>query len=1120
MKTKIGLPLGLALVMFIGIFTTMLALGALNPQRASAITTVTVTLASSDGGTSTGNVDIRATTAVTFSAQDSNLVSNTLTISLPLIFDVTEEDKIEDASKWVLGGTAPSSVELTVGAAGVGSADDTPHTILLTTGSGMSEIAVTPPAVGTIPVDYRPDANTGLKLAIEGATGVTISVEVSTEPDLPGTSAEFDIDPAPAVDGGFSVNVGYSLPGEVSSYSFPVTAEEEFGADDTLTITFPVGTGLGAMSVGTADNWTLGGSVPQTVTVTVSERMVELKAPSSNFGTITTGNDIVVEALESAGIVNPPAGTGLTFSVTTNEAPNAGVSVGFNITHDPTVNDVTVTQDPTDPGAGARYQIIFTTAYGLSEGTDEIILNIDQNFGVPSSLSNQDVRISADGVAGTTGSTANQSRPLDDAPRYRVLPGTDNRKEYRISIPDMDASPDRNASIAADATVTLTLQANAGFTNPTEASTEDIRVSTSRQTTEVGADVVTPVLLFSDDIADNRNKPLTVTGKGFKNGTTATVYLDKNQNGIKDSGDTDLVSVPVGSDDTFEATFNVTVPPFEALPKKNVINAVDGEAPPNTVEWILPTDDPTADDYEGRTNNAKMAGAPTFEVEGLITVSPNTVGIGDTLTIDLKDWPNEQITELKIGDVNHLPTSPLTVTNNVLQFDIQVKNGVGLGTQQVEIASGDERDNTNVLISGADLIVTPSAAVPNQTVNVTGRGFSNGATINHPGDTSSVTFDGNAQLLKTAGIYDTAGTLTNPEESAASRRINGGKRLDVDNGGNWSASIVIPVTSGTTTPGPHELKIKDSGGREGVVIITLTERSITLDPPASRVGTMVTATGHGYPGRNSSEGAAGVQVVQIQYNELGTFRTVASVTPDSSGSFTTTFRVPLNAGIPSTNSVRATFNYDDSATGVSTGDIPTSATHEVPEGTISLSQTEATPGDNITVSGEGFKAYTSVTSVFVGDIEVTPSPKPNTGETGSFTATFLMPQADLGIKNIEVKVGNTTASASLNVVEESTEPMMPGMMPGEAMAPAMAFAAAIAEDNLITVYHFDPATQSEAPNFGWTLYDARPLFMGGNNLDMVNPGGFYFVEVSENQMGVTLGGRTMDLYAGLNPIVW
>ena len=87
-------------------------------------------------------------------------------------------------------------------------------------------------------------------------------------------------------------------------------------------------------------------------------------------------------------------------------------------------------------------------------------------------------------------------------------------------------------------------------------------------------------MLFSDDKADNRNKPLTITGKGFKNGTTAVVYLEEMVNGgvVKE---TDLISILVGSDDTFEATFNVTVPPFKAG-KGNMIKAKDGETPPNT----------------------------------------------------------------------------------------------------------------------------------------------------------------------------------------------------------------------------------------------------------------------------------------------------------------------------------------------------------------------------------------------------------------------------------------------------------------------------------------------------------------------------------------------------------
>ena len=44
--------------------------------------------------------------------------------------------------------------------------------------------------------------------------------------------------------------------------------------------------------------------------------------------------------------------------------------------------------------------------------------------------------------------------------------------------------------------------------------------------------------------------------------------------------------------------------------------------------------------------------------------------------------------------------------------------------------------------------------------------------------------------------------------------------------------------------------------------------------------------------------------------------------------------------------------------------------------------------------------------------------------------------------------------------------------------------------------------------------------MSGNNLDSIEPGQFYTVEVSEDQMGVTLGSQTVDLYAAFTPIRW
>ena len=83
------------------------------------------------------------------------------------------------------------------------------------------------------------------------------------------------------------------------------------------------------------------------------------------------------------------------------------------------------------------------------------------------SLSPSAVRIRANDI--TTDGVADQNRALDLAPVYRVIPGTDGRKEYKIRIPNMDGTPDNpKASISAGAMVTLTLLSTSGFTNPTE----------------------------------------------------------------------------------------------------------------------------------------------------------------------------------------------------------------------------------------------------------------------------------------------------------------------------------------------------------------------------------------------------------------------------------------------------------------------------------------------------------------------------------------------------------------------------------------------------------------------------------------------------------------------------
>ncbi len=114
----------------------------------------------------------------------------------------------------------------------------------------------------------------------------------------------------------------------------------------------------------------------------------------------------------------------------------------------------------------------------------------------------------------------------------------------------------------------------------------------------------------------------------------------------------------------------------------------------------------------------------------------------------------------------------------------------------------------------------------------------------------------------------------------------------MDNGGNWSASIVIPISSTTTTAGVHQLKVIDSSGREGIVDLVIPERTLNLDPLESRVGTTVRVTGAGYPANNTKSGADSVPTVSIIYSIGATTKNVATVTPDASGGFSTSFQVP------------------------------------------------------------------------------------------------------------------------------------------------------------------------------------------------------------------------------------
>ena len=722
------------------------------------------------------------------------------------------------------------------------------------------------------------------------------------------------------------------------------------------------------------------------------------------------------------------------------------------------------------------------------------------------------------------GQTAGIRNPTESKPDegHGVIVGSMAYKPGNDSATAGPASGTSGVAVDADGNaVPLTLSgykvqvatSNSPSRVATNASVNDCYPDDDMRTGPCGAVIPRKITLSDQDGA--RGSTITVVGKGFRNSLTATVWNDENGNGRRDPTENDLTTgLTTGSDD-FTATVTITNPPFSSITATNGINAVDGR------NRTIITGRTYTNPISGTTYEERI---PQYILESSILVTPGTASIGDTVQVTARDFLgngviSDETTRISIGGVSVPVVSGDSVSSTGdATFDITIPNGVASGTQNLVVSDGPKGDvrkkddatygyltshdivNTggarfNMVISGAQLTVTPSEnLVPNQTVTLVGRGFSTGGTaeINVDRGESGATISGDDTYLK-----------------AFSENLNEGHEVEIDNAGNWSASFVIPVTSTTTTPGDHELTITDTDGRSGTVVLNTSPRTLTLTPPSGRVGTRVQIEGVGFPADNRAVGSSTTESVSIRYSEGAIPRTVVTLTPDGSGNIRGWFTVPLGAGIPSTNAVRATFQVDRVT-------VTTSAVHEVPRAGITLDPESGPSGTVVTITGEGFKRFTNVGDIMVGTLAV--GEAGHTDGAGTFHAEFLVPGANTGAQAITVEVGNTTASATFTVTDD---PFVPTPAPEAApMPPADALAAVIAnENNLVRVWQFDASMQNEAPDFGWSLYDPRPLFADANTIEMVSGGKFYWINV-QNEQTAMLGGKQRTLYAGWNPVTW
>ena len=741
----------------------------------------------------------------------------------------------------------------------------------------------------------------------------------------------------------------------------------------------------------------------------------------------------------------------------------------------------------TDPGKTTRYDLNFTVPKAVDTQNDDLEIKLE-DFGVPSSISSGSIAITVDDVEADVGDLVQDH---NFTPEDVAVSG----ENLIITIGDMFTRDDtkEDFEISGGSEITVVIRQSAGISNPTEAGSYGpvikIRNNFEYDWDAEVDDVKTypmlteefPRIISLSEEDGGLGDVVEATGKGFKNSTSLTFFVDKavqrdddndsdtpmaNDDGDPDTDDPvpngkleldeDVLCVAeVGGDDVGTCEFTVSSPTFKG--GDNYVNAVDGRS---NIAF-----DPAGDDSK-------------FVLKASIAATPAGGSPGETILIQMVNFPKSKVINKVELAREAIPGSNFGTTDaeGNANFSFAIPNDVTAGKQELRVHAGDENASKSVVISGPGIKVTPGEVVANQRVSLVGSGFTAGSRIGDGEGDSSMSIGGDDILWS---------------------RINGSNDVAVDNGGNWSAAVDLPLTNATTTEGSRVIRVTDSAGRTGSVVVTIPARRVTITPSIGRVGTEAVVRGWNFPSKNDEGDSFNIQIVYDAVNG----KTTVSANPDASGRFETQLRIPTTADIPSTNTVKVSFQ--ESGNGPT---VVTTVTHDVPEGGIELSTPTGPPGISVTVNGEGFKSFVPVKSVMVGSLEVTPSPRPSTDSQGMMSFDITIPGLDLGIQTIEVKVGGTTASVGFTVTPS-------GVSAGDIKASADAVENI--GENFVRAFNFNNDTKT------WTFYD--PAAGDASTLENFITGESYWILIGETQE-VILNNKTRNLtcVAGncWNLIVW
>ena len=767
-------------------------------------------------------------------------------------------------------------------------------------------------------------------------------------------------------------------------------------------------------------------------------------------------------------------------------------------------------------GGAPEFQVvIYSLPVNLAVGSS-IVLYLEDDYQEPATIPASSVYFVAESP--TSEETGNGARvyttiaPKIDTDAYFDADKADI--SIRVFIPDMCTSSTVDCQgpngVDADQMLTMVVEDGSGIKNPTEAGSHSAAFKVLGPTASVPGpaavnkdfELKTVAKIALSDVDNSRGYELTVTGSGFNDGTTATAWvlgrkpttaewwdkLDcaemkaavmgetpapvatntdgmgycKLYSGLESS---DLVrkavvdgldtttgypemgvcrvvidkgtaagSGLVGSDDKVAVSFEVTVPTFSAG-KDNYICMNDGE------------------DRQSDTD------VEDFHLEPSIRVVPSTVSSGDTVNVFAQDYPfsGSLLTQLKLAgmDVTNAVAGSLrnqslvngsaaisfevpgSVNDSPLQGTVRVDARWGTpgsdGKCNVDSDSMCTSKNSKITVSGSELTASVTDVLPNDTITITGNGFGSQTCI----DVGNIQLDGVA--------------LQVDDESTFTCRDGDYKAVEVSNSGQFVATITIwpqDTSVGADNPtlisGTHTLDVEDSDGFVGSTKIMIAEPTISVVPDVVGPRDYVVITGTNWPIDNSDNSNSGLVTVVI--SDDANARTY-SVYPDNVGRFTVEHRVSKDVAIPSTNQVKGSHS-----------DVVKIGSFSVPSATVTVTPTQAQPGDTISLSATDMKPYAEADYVKVGGTAYN-DPGANTDIDGNITIDdVLVPGLDPGTYSVIINVDGTVAIGELEVLAEDSAAGSGAELPG-----------ALEElgDSLVRVFHFNGVDKS------WDFFDPR-----------------------------------------------